>query len=263
MMKKKKRVSIIPLHGQIFSSESRKGGIYPDQVRIYFEEAIQHKSELVVLDINSPGGSPVGSTMIHNMILSLRETGIKVIAHCRDVCASGGYLIVSACDEIHAYKSSMIGSIGVIMSGFGFQDALKHHHVEYRELTAGENKAPVSPFKALDEDGKQFIEGMLADVHEDFIDIVYKSRPNEKMIENKTMITTAKVFTGKKAHEIGMIDGFKTIKLILEDLFGKDTKLKIHRPKAKESFIKKLISGHFAVEFSLKPFQLDQKIELK
>ena len=250
-MAKKHRISIIPLSGQIFASDGKQNSIHPDQVRHLFDEAIKHKSKLVILDINSPGGSPVGSTMVHNMILSLREKKIKVVAHCRDVCASGGYLIVSACDEIHGYKSSLIGSIGVITSSFGLDKLLEKYDVDYREYTAGKNKSMLNMFKPVDDEGEAFVHEMLEDVHQDFIDIVYSARKNEKLIEHKEEVITAKVFTGSKALSRGMIDGHKTIKDIIESEFGKDPKLNIHRPKQKESFIKKILGGGLSVKLDL------------
>lgn len=247
---KKNRLSIISIHGEIHANEG-KNGINPDQLRQYFESCVKNKSEVIILDINSPGGSPVGSAMIHNMILSLREKGIKVFAHCRDLCASGGYMIVSACDQIYAYRSSLIGSIGVIMKGFGIDQLMEKHHVEYREVTAGDHKSFFNMFKAYTEKDKEYLENIIQDVHQDFIDMVYASRKNEKMTELKSEIIRAKVFNGKQALEHGLIDDFKSIREIIKDNFDDEKKVKIHRPKVKENFIKKLISYGIKVNLDI------------
>jgi signal peptide peptidase SppA len=259
-VKKKHKISIISIHGQIHPTEG-KPGINPDKVRQLFEEVIEKKSELVILDINSPGGSPVGSTMIHNMIKKLQEKEIKVYAHIRDLCASGGYLIVSACDKIFAYPSSIIGSVGVIMTMFGLDKFIEKHDIEYREFTAGEYKSPFSMFKAVDEKAKNFIDEMLTDVHEDFISIVFGARKNEIMNSHKDEIIKAKVFTGIKAKEYGLIDDFKSIQEIIDDEFGKNAKIKTHRPKEKQSFLKKILGANFKINLAL--FDSENILSLK
>lgn len=258
---KKNKISILTIHGQIYSNEG-KDGINPEFMRQHFEDCIKNKSELIILDINSPGGSPAGSAMIHHMILNIRKKGIKVIAHIRDVCASGGYYIVSACDEIYAYRSSLIGSVGVIMSGFGLDELIKKHDIEYREITAGENKSFFNMFKPFSDQDKSYLENIIKDVHQDFIDHVYSSRKNDLMIEYKNDITKAKVFNGNQAKDYGLIDDIKSMSEIIESIYGEDPKVKIHRPKIKENMLKKLLS--FGIKLKLDSSSLsDMKYELK
>jgi signal peptide peptidase SppA len=258
---KKNRVSIIQLFGQIFATEG-KDGINPESVRELFKEVLDKKSELVILDINSPGGSPVGSAMIYDYIKNLQKKGIKVIAHCRDLCASGGYFIVSACDEIYSYRSSLIGSVGVIFSGFGFNKLIERYDIEYREVTAGKNKSFFNPFKEFAEKDQEYIKALAEDVHLDFIDYVFSSRTNELFQKNKDEICTAKVFTGREAMEKGLIDGIKNIQQILDDIYGEDAKLKIHRPKVKVNFLKKILGRGLNVQLNMpNEFNSDYKMK--
>lgn len=256
---KKDHVSILPLNGQIHAHKG-KDGIDPDTFRNLIEDCLKNRAETIILDINSPGGSPVGSSMIHKHILALREKGIKVIAHCRDVCASGGYMIVSACDEIYAYKSSLIGSIGVIMRGFGLDEFLTKNNVEYREITAGDHKSFFNPFKPFEEKDRAYLEDIIKDVHADFIDHVYSARKNETMQAKKDEIVRAKVFNGSQAMEHGLIDGFKTVREIVISIYGDDKTAKIHRPKVKENMLKKFLS--FGVPVRIQLDDLKQKLSL-
>lgn len=247
---KANRVSVITIHGTISANESREG-IYPELMRQYFEEAVKNKSELIILDINSPGGSPVGSAMIHHMILTLREKGVKVVAHCRDVCASGGYLIVSACDAIYAYRSSLIGSIGVIMYGFGFDEFIKKQDIEYREITAGSHKSFFNMFKPLESTDREYLEGIIGDVHADFIDSVFNARENDLLQANRNDVTEAKVYNGVQAKAVGLIDDYKTIREILLDRYDDENKVKLHRPKIKSGLLKRFFSN--GINVNLKP----------
>jgi protease-4 len=242
-------VITIPMNGYISASGNHRDhkGINPDKFEALLDGVDLSRCQLIILDINSGGGSPVGSAMIHEKILSLKEE-FDVVAHCRDVCASGAYMIVSACDAVYAHKSSLIGSIGVIMSGFGLDRFIDRHHVDYREFTAGTNKGFLSPFKPVDEEKEAYIQELLDNCHQEFIDMVYSSRKNEKMKDNKEEITTAKVFSGTQALDLGLIDGFKSPNDIIKKYTNKK-RPKILALNHKESLFKRLFSVNVNVQF--------------
>jgi len=239
-------VVVIKINGCIYASEDKKNnGITPEKFQEALNEFDLDKAELIIIDINSGGGSPVGSSMIHDMILELRKD-VEVIAHCRDICASGAYMIASACDRIYAHRSSLIGSIGVIMSGFGLDQFIEKHNIEYREFTAGENKGFLSPFKPVSSHRQEEIQELLNECHKEFIDMVYNARKVSKqsiklMEDNKDEIVTAKVFSGANAYIVGLIDGFKNPQEIISEFTNKSNP-KVLSAKMKEGFWKRLFS---------------------
>lgn len=163
------------------------------------------QTEAVVLHINSPGGSPVQSQRIYAEIMRLRETGDKpIIALVEDIGASGAYYIAAAADEIAASPASLVGSIGVIYAGFGFDRAIDSLGVERRVLTAGENKAFLDPFKPLDEDTTAFWQEVLETTHQQFIDDVVAGR-GERLSDNDD-IFSGLIWSGEQAIELGLID---------------------------------------------------------
>jgi signal peptide peptidase SppA len=147
--KKKKIIPHIRLSGVIGSAGRFKQGIdFSGQQEIIKKAFSFKKSENIAISINSPGGSPVQSHLIHDYIRQLaKKNKKKVIVFAEDVAASGGYLIACAGDEIYANSSSIVGSIGVISASFGFQDAIKKIGVQRRVYTAGKNKSTLDPFK--------------------------------------------------------------------------------------------------------------------
>ena len=162
----------------------------------------------IVLRCNTPGGSPVQSSYVYNEIRRLRELHKekKVIAVAADLCASGGYFMISAADEIYANKSSLVGSIGVRMQGFGVVDAMQKIGVESRELTAGENKAIMDPFSPRNAEHEAFLKKMLATTHKHFIEAVKAGR-GERLKDNPE-IFSGLFWTGEDAKELGLVDGF-------------------------------------------------------
>ena len=132
----------------------------------------------LILRINSPGGSPVQSGIINDEIKRLRtlHPEVPVYAVVEDICASGGYYIAAAADAIYVDKASIVGSIGVLMDGFGFTGTMEKLGVERRLLTAGENKAILDPFSPPNEQHRQFAQSMLDEIHQQFIDVVREGR---------------------------------------------------------------------------------------
>ena len=138
-------------------------------------------TKALILAINSPGGSPVQSGIINNEINRYKalHPQIPVYAVIEDICASGGYYIAVAADKIFVDKASIVGSIGVIMNGFGFDKAIKNLGIERRLITSGENKAILDPFLPVEPKQREFMQELLKEVHKQFIEVVKKGRGNK------------------------------------------------------------------------------------
>jgi len=180
----------------------------------------------VALSINSPGGSPVQSTLIFNRIRQLsKKHEVTVLVFCEDVAASGGYLLAVAGDEIFADRSSVVGSIGVISAGFGFTGAIKKLGVERRVHTAGSNKSVLDPFLPEKKEDVAHLKSLQLDVHEAFKDIV-RSRREALLKGKEDELFSGLFWAGEKALERGLIDGIGTLHEILQSKFGEDVIIK-------------------------------------
>lgn len=172
----------------------------------------------VILRINSPGGSPVQSGIVYDEIKRLRakhpEKPLHVVVE--DLCASGGYYIASSADRIFVDKASLIGSIGVLMDGFGFTGTMEKLGVERRVYTAGENKAFMDPFAPVNEKQREFTQGMLGEIHQQFIDVVKKGRG--KRLKENPDVFTGLLWTGAKSIELGLADGYGTVDSVARDV---------------------------------------------
>lgn len=176
-------------------------------------------SAAVVLHINSPGGSPVQSQRIYAEIMRLREQGGKpIIAVIEDVGASGAYYIAAAADEIVASPVSLVGSIGVIYAGFGFEEAIERIGVERRVVTAGENKAFLDPFKPLDEDAEAFWQSVLNQTHRQFIADVRAGRGER--LSSSPAIFSGLIWSGEQSIELGLVDQLGTLEQVSRELVG-------------------------------------------
>jgi protease IV len=169
-------------------------------------------SKAIVLKINSPGGSPVQSNQVYGAIKRLRAEypEKKVYAAITDLGASGAYYIASAADEIYADPASIVGSIGVIMAGFGFQEAAEKLGVERRVLTAGENKAVMDPFSPINPEDRQHMQAMLDEIHQQFITAVKNGRGDRLKADTHPEIFSGLFWTGEKAMDLGLVDGLKS-----------------------------------------------------
>jgi len=163
----------------------------------------------IVLRINSPGGSPVQAAYIYDNITRLRKKypDVKIYAVCSDVCASAAYYIASAANGIYANQSSLVGSIGVLLNGFGFVDTMKKLGITRRLITAGSNKGFLDPFSPMSVQQKDYAEKMLQQVHEQFIQAVEKGRGKRLDLKNKQLFSGL-IWTGGQAKKLGLIDGF-------------------------------------------------------
>ena len=188
------------------------------------------RAPAVAIMINSPGGSPVQSRLIHSRIRELaREKKKKVLIFVEDVAASGGYLIALAGDEIIADETSIIGSIGVISATFGFDKAIEKLGIERRIYSAGKNKMSLDPFQPEKTSDISHLKSLQKEVHETFIAMVQKMR--EGKLSTDKDIFTGLYWTGQKAKELGLIDGLGHMSSILKHRFGDDVKLRLIEPK--------------------------------
>ncbi|MDM8560589.1 S49 family peptidase [Candidatus Parabeggiatoa sp. HSG14] len=169
----------------------------------------------VIVRINSPGGSPVQAGYINDEIKRLRDKypDIPLYAVVTDLCASGGYYIAVAADEIYADKASVIGSIGVLMNGFGFVDALEKLGIERRLLTAGEHKGFLDPFSPMKSEDVTHIKDVLKEIHVQFINQVKLGRSQSLKAKGKLalldnpILYSGLVWTGEQALALGLVDG--------------------------------------------------------
>jgi signal peptide peptidase SppA len=185
------------------------------------------KAPAVVVAINSPGGSPVQSSLIFKRIRQLAEEKNKrVLVFCEDVAASGGYYLAIAGDEIYADASSIIGSIGVISAGFGFDKAIGKLGIERRVYAAGLNKSALDPFQPEKADDVERLKALQRDVHDVFIGIV-KDRRAARLKGSDTELFSGAFWSGPKALELGLIDGIADVRSKLRELYGDKVKLRI------------------------------------
>ena len=247
--KKKKIVAHIKLNGVIGNAGKFKQGIdFAGQEEIIEKAFSLKKAKVVAITINSPGGSPVQSHLIYKFIRAqAKRNKKKVMVFAEDVAASGGYLIACAGDEIYANSSSIIGSIGVIYSSFGFTELIKKIGVERRVHTAGKNKSSLDPFQEEKLEDIERLKNIQLDLHKDFIKVVEESR-GVKLKTDGIELFSGEFWAGSKAKELGLIDGLGNANEILKEKFGEDVVIKkFEKPK-----------GWFSKKFSSSINQVDQ-----
>ena len=177
----------------------------------------------IILHANSPGGSPVQSSYVYEEIRKIKKEhpGLPIYAVVSDMCASGCYFIVSASDKIFVNPSSLVGSIGVLMDGFGFVDVMQKLGVERRLLTAGTHKAMLDPFSPPKADETQYMKGLLDQVHQQFISAVKAGR-GDRLKESPDMFSGL-VWTGEESLKLGIVDGISNQDTVAKDLIGAET----------------------------------------
>jgi protease-4 len=179
-------------------------------------------SVAIVLRINSPGGSPVQAGMIVDEILRLRKSypAKQLYVVVDEICASGGYYIAAAADKIFVNKASIVGSIGVLMDGFGFTGTMEKLGVERRLLTAGENKGFMDPFSPQTEKHKAHAQAMLNEIHQQFIGVVRAGRG--KRLKETPEMFSGLFWSGAKAVELGLADGFGSVDSVAREVVKAD-----------------------------------------
>lgn len=189
------------------------------------------RSPVVALSVNSPGGSPVQSRLIFQRIRELAEKHKKrVLVFVEDVAASGGYMIALAGDDIVADETSIVGSIGVVSAGFGFNEAIGKLGIDRRVYTAGENKVLLDPFKPERESDIQHLTTLQAEIHTVFIDMVKQAR-GSKLAEDERDLFSGLFWTGAKAKELGLVDENGLMGAVLRERYGDQVRLKLIQPK--------------------------------
>ena len=211
----------------------------------------------VILRINSPGGSPVQSGYINDEIFRLRQKypDVRLYAVIEDLCASGGYYVASAADEIYADKASMIGSIGVRMGGFGFVDSMHKLGVERRLYTAGENKGFLDPFSPLQQTHVDHTHKLLAEVHEQFVNTVNKGRGDR--LKKDPELFSGLIWSGERSLELGLIDAFGSSGYVAREVIG--AKKIVNFTQHEYSFEKLLMRS--GAEFLSKIFPLNLQLQ--
>jgi protease IV len=184
-------------------------------LRSAFEDS---KTQGVVLRINSPGGSPVQAGQINDEIRRLRAKHPKIplYAVIDDVCASGGYYIAVAADKIFVDKASLIGSIGVLMDGFGFTGTMEKLGVERRLITAGANKGMLDPFSPLDPKHAEYAKVMIKQIHDQFIKVVRDGRGN-RLKETPDMFTGL-IWSGEEGIKLGLADSLGSLDYVAREV---------------------------------------------
>jgi len=229
-MKSDPLVAVIRLQGAIMANP-RGSGLSDQAIAPAVERAFKKgKPAAVALAINSPGGSPAQSSLIASRIRRLAdEKSVPVHAFVEDVAASGGYWLACAADQIWADKTSILGSIGVISAGFGFQDAIARIGVERRVHTAGKSKSILDPFREEKPEDVERLKALQGELHETFIDHVKSSR-GDRLAEHDELFTGA-FWTGTKSVELGLADGIGHLVPKMKELFGEKTRFAVYGQK--------------------------------
>ncbi|RJX34115.1 MAG: S49 family peptidase [Oxalobacter sp.] len=210
-----KHTAVIEIDGVIDSSKnSAEKSVIPALNRAFSDKG----SVGVILRINSPGGSPVQAGMINDEIVRLRqqypEKPVYVVVH--EICASGAYYVAAAADKIYVNKASIVGSIGVLINGFGFTGAMEKLGIERRLMVAGSNKGFMDPFSPQSEKHKAYAQKMLNEVHDQFIQVVRKGRGNRLKETPETF--SGLFWSGAKAVEMGLADDYGTVDSVARDV---------------------------------------------
>ncbi|REG85715.1 S49 family peptidase [Marinomonas pollencensis] len=241
----KDTVAIIPMRGVIGSGADIEAS---DYLQLLDEAYRRHNLTGVVIEMNSPGGSPVHAGIIYDAIRQKESLypNIPVIVVVEDLAASGGYYIASAANEIYADKASLVGSIGVISAGWDASELLDKIGVERRTFTAGRNKDFLDPFVPMSKEGKEKWQAVLDETHQQFIHAVKVGRGERLTITDD--VFSGMVFTGAQAEQIGLIDGLSSAHNLLKTRFANATPIVFapeHDPWEK-------VAKEFGVQFATK-----------
>lgn len=242
-------IPVVRLQG-VIAAEQRPGRLNIDAVDPLLKRAFAMKAAPVVaIVINSPGGSPVQSRLISNRIRQLAdEKGKRVLVFVEDAAASGGYFIAVAGDEIIADPSSIVGSIGVIMAGFGFVGALEKLGIERRVHTAGRNKSTLDPFLPEKYEDVQRINRFELDIHQVFIDHVKRHRAGRLKADDDVLFT-GEWWPGLRGLDLGLVDSLGELHTTLRERYGQNIVLKPIAPKRPFFAMPRLgFSAHGVVE---------------
>lgn len=214
-LKSGRHTALVEINGVIADNTDANADSIITGLRSAFKD--KHSAGIIIR-INSPGGSPVQAGYVNDEIKRLRDLypQKKVYAVVTDVCASGGYYIAAAADEIFADKASMIGSIGVVTNGFGFVDAMKKMGIERRLYTAGTSKGFLDPFSAEKKEDVKHLKQMLNTIHQQFIGVVKQGRGQR--LKDDPRLFSGLVWTGEESMELGLVDGLGSSSYVAREI---------------------------------------------
>lgn len=243
-------IAILRLEGVIGKVGAYKTGLTACSLNALIEKAFNLKGvTAVMLSINSPGGSPVQSELISLRIRQLSyEKNIPVYSFVEDVAASGGYWLATSGDKIFASRSSVIGSIGVISSGFGFQDAITKLGIERRVYTEGKSKSILDPFQAAKKSDISVIKKTQKNIYDHFVQHV-KNRRSSKLTQTDELLFSGEFWTGDIALDYGLIDGIENMYDFINDEYGQDAKI-VHIENKQSWFKKKFFGANARSNFA-------------
>jgi protease-4 len=210
-----KHTALVHINGTIASGGEGSAESINEALRSAFDDK---ETAGVVLRVNSPGGSPVQAGIVHDEIRRLRSKHpqISLYVVVEDLCASGGYYVAVAADKIFVDKASIVGSIGVLMDGFGFTGTMDKLGVERRLLTAGVNKGFLDPFSPQDAEQKKHAQVLLGEIHRQFIEVVRKGR-GERLKETPEMFSGL-MWTGMQSIRLGLADDLGTVESVAREV---------------------------------------------
>jgi protease-4 len=248
-----KHTALVDIEGIISSDSDANADYIVKGLRAAFEDK---DTAGIILRINSPGGSPVQAGYVNDEIARLRELhpDIPLYAVITDICASGGYYIAVAADQIYANESSVVGSIGVIMSGFGFVDAIEKLGIERRLMHAGKSKGFLDPFSPLKTDEVDHVDQLLEQVYQQFINFVKAGRGDRLHDDEK--IFSGLIWTGQQSLELGLVDGLGSAGYVAREVIGVEDIIDFtHRRNYLDRFAKQLgatIAKALSTQFELR-----------
>jgi len=211
----KKHTAMVELSGLIAPGSDASA----EKITAALQAAFKDKNtQGVIIRINSPGGSPVQSQTIYDEMRRLRKKypDIPLYAVVEDICASGGYFVAAGADRIYVSKSSVVGSIGVLMNGFGFNGLMEKLGVDRRLITAGENKGMLDPFSPVNDKDVEHARLLIKDIHQQFIGVVREGR-GKRLKETPDMFSGL-IWTGQMSIELGLADGLGSLESVARDV---------------------------------------------
>ena len=211
----KKHTAMVELSGLIAPGTDASA----EKITAALQAAFKDKNtQGVIIRINSPGGSPVQSQTIYDEMRRLRKKypDIPLYAVVEDICASGGYFVAAGADRIYVSKSSVVGSIGVLMNGFGFSGLMEKLGVDRRLITAGENKGMLDPFSPVNDKDVEHARLLIKDIHQQFIGVVREGR-GKRLKETPDMFSGL-IWTGQMSIELGLADGLGSLESVARDV---------------------------------------------
>jgi protease IV len=253
-----KHTALVDLDGVI----DAKGDASAEKITGALQAAFKDKeTKGVILRINSPGGSPVQSGIINDEVRRLRGIypNIPLYVVVEDICASGGYFVAASADKIYVNKASLVGSIGVLMDGFGFTGSMEKLGVQRRLLTAGANKGFLDPFSPEDPKQKEYAQSMLDDIHQQFIAVVKQGRG--KRLKDDPELFSGLIWTGQKAVDLGLADGFGSVESVARDVIKAETIVDYTEKSSPVERIAKRFGAAAAKSFA--DFSLRESIRLR